>query len=555
MKSLNQFLAFLQALNKKLNGERNEAFINTEDPAIQIKPLQSAHLQLNHLHLDSRQLEVADVFIALQGARCHGLDYLTQAVAAKVACILSDRVLTQTEQAWLEQQANAPQILVMTGLNRYLGALAHWYYDQPSQKLNVVGITGTNGKTSSAHYLVQLLLQLGQKPALMGTLGTGLVSSNAHLELETTFNTTPDVISVHRLLNQFYQQGANWVVMEVSSHALALGRIEQVVFEAVALTQVTRDHLDFHGTEQAYHQAKARLFTDYKSRFQVINVNDKLGQSLIKSDSLNHVFGYGLKPDNDASLFYKCASLQCASHQLNPTGIELDLVYKHQTNQAWLNLMGKFNIENVLCALSVVLACGFEWKKALGLLENLTSVNGRMQKVANAPTVIVDFAHTADALAQVLKALKQHVLSQLGQGSQNQGSQDNQTNDAAYSGKIVVVFGCGGDRDQGKRPLMAKAAEANAHQVVLTDDNPRFESTDKIMAEILKGFERPEMVVVIENRKQAIEAALNNAHKKDVVLIAGKGHEHYQDIQGMKHPFSDQKVVQDWLKRHLQKNL
>ncbi|MEA3405581.1 MAG: UDP-N-acetylmuramoyl-L-alanyl-D-glutamate--2,6-diaminopimelate ligase [Pseudomonadota bacterium] len=478
---------------------------------------------LADLQLDSRQLKKGDVFIALQGLNNHGLDYLKQAIDSGVSCAIADRVLNETEQAWLEQAKLKPVLMLVENLADQLAELANWFYEQPSNKIKVVGITGTNGKTSTAHYLAQLLLQLGQTPALIGTLGNGVVKSLDNMTLQTALNTTPDVVSVHRLLHQFSQQGANWVVMEVSSHALELGRVEGVEFTSVALTQVTRDHLDFHGTEQAYQDAKAKLFLDYQSQSQVLNIDDDLGSQLAISGELANMVSYSV--DGKES-----ALLRCVQNILTTDGIRSDLEFKTQTGQACLNLMGRFNIENVLCALGIILANGFKFNELMELLPKLTSVKGRMQKVSSQPTVIVDFAHTADALQQVLQALKDHLS-------------------ALQENRIWVVFGCGGDRDQGKRPLMAKVAESLANYVVLTSDNPRFESPQKIMDETLLGFNQPGLVKVIEDRELAIEFALSQASKNDVVLVAGKGHENYQEINGQKLPFSDEQVVLNWVNR------
>lgn len=501
-------------------------------------------VQLADLQLDSRQLKRGDVFIALQGLNGHGLDYLQQALTAQVACVLADRALTQNEQACLDSHGTAnaePAVLVVDGLSKQLAALASWFYDQPGKKLKVVGITGTNGKTSTAHYLAQLLLLLGQQPALIGTLGNGLMTDLNNIKLATALNTTPDVVSVFRLLNQFYQQGANWVVMEVSSHALELGRIEQLEFEVVALTQVTRDHLDFHGTERVYQQAKTKLFTDYKSQHQVVNISDSVGRTLAEQANLQQPFLYSVQSEARAQL-------QCLESELSAAGIGLYLTYKsldEQMHQAepppqsairtHLNLMGAFNIENILCAMSVLLASGFGWSKVSSLLSRLIAVDGRMEvvlKQSGLPTVIVDFAHTPDALQQVLNALKLHVTAPL-----------------KTPAKIWVVFGCGGDRDRGKRPLMAEVTERYADSVVVTSDNPRFEQPEKIITDILKGFKHPERVEMVEDRQQAIEFAVSQAKPEDVVLIAGKGHENYQDIAGVKHPFSDQQIVLDLAKK------
>ena len=511
---------------------------------------------LANLQADSRQLEKADVFIALQGLQNHGLDYLQQALEAKIACVLCDRRLTESEQACLDAHAKTAEqpmvtVLVVEDVQVRLANMANWFYEQPSQKLKVVGVTGTNGKTSTANYIAQLLLQLEQQPALIGTLGNGLMKDGLEMSLEKAVNTTPDVVTVFRLLNQFYQQGANWVIMEVSSHALALGRIKEVEFSAVALTQVTRDHLDFHGSEANYHQAKMKLFTDYISRVQILNGNDAVAQTILDRVKLSNPFAYSFVPNPQARL-------QCLKHELSVSGIALDLAFQSvdesnnqiiESEQACLRLMGSFNIENVLCAMSVLLASGFKWQVVLPLLANLNAVNGRMHKVATRPTVIVDFAHTPDALQQVLQALAPHLTDRM-EGDKLTG----QSCSDSSGSNVWVVFGCGGDRDRGKRPLMAQIAEKYADKVVLTSDNPRFENLGQIMADTMAGFKMPNRVEVIEPRQKAIEYALSHAGASDVVLIAGKGHENYQDIAGVKQPFSDQGVVLNWMKQRTHVN-
>lgn len=537
MKHLKQLIQFVDSAN---SGE----FADVHD------------VKLANLQSDSRKLNAADVFIALQGLQNHGLDYLQQALEAKVACVLCDRNLTKSEQACLDTFAKTSEqpmvtVFVIDDLQARLASLANWFYEQPSKKLKVVGVTGTNGKTSTAHYIAQLLLQLEQQPALIGTLGNGLVKDCLGMSLEKAVNTTPDVVTVFRLLNQFYQQGANWVIMEVSSHALALGRIKEVEFAAVALTQVTRDHLDFHGSEANYHQAKMKLFTDYISRAQILNGNDPVAQMILDSVTLSNPFAYSVVPNPQVRL-------QCLKHALSVSGISLDLAYqsvdesnnqKTESEQACLKLMGSFNIENVLCAMSVLLASGFKWQAVVPLLANLNAVNGRMHKVTTRPTVIVDFAHTPDALKHVLWALAPHLADPV-----NSHKLGGHTSSESSGSKVWVVFGCGGDRDRGKRPLMAKFAEKYADKVVLTSDNPRFENLEQIMADTIAGFETPSQVEVIESRQKAIEHALTHAKADDVVLIAGKGHENYQDIAGVKQPFSDQAVVLNWVSQQIHVN-
>lgn len=482
--------------------------------------------RVGDLHLDSRALQKNDVFIAVQGGQKHGLDFLTQACRQGVSVILADRPFTETEQAGYAALPSAPLIWVVADLQTRLAALANWFYDTPSRRLKVVGITGTNGKTSTAHYLAQSLAVLGQTPALIGTLGHGFMLANGETRLSDTRNTTPDVVSVQRLLHGFAEAGANWVVMEVSSHALSLGRVEGVEFECVALTQVTRDHLDFHADEADYRDAKSRLFNEYESRFRVLNACDSLGRQLLEKHP--QALAYSVQSCREACGCGRGVNLCCQTATLDAAGMHLTLQFAEAPCEVHLNLMGRFNIENVLCALGVLMACRFDWAAACAVLPALKAVKGRMHKVAEEPTVLVDFAHTPDALQSVLQAVKAHLP-------------------AESSGQLWVVFGCGGDRDRGKRPLMAKAAEQAADKVVLTSDNPRHESPQQIFNDTLAGFTAVDQVVVIEDRRVAIEYALQHAATDDVVVIAGKGHEHYQEIAGVRHPFSDQQIVEVWL--------
>lgn len=487
-------------------------------------------IEVRNVSTDSRTLGKSDGFIAIQGYTQHGLKFMQQAIESGVSCILTDRTLTETERAWYHRQNLSGAIIVVKDLNARLGRFADWFYDQPSQNIKVVGITGTNGKTSTAHYVAKLLLALGQTPALIGTLGNGLFKKHAD-DLATSLNTTPDVVTVHRLLHEFIQQGANWAVMEVSSHALELGRIDQLKFECVALTQVTRDHLDFHQTELAYQQAKAKLFLEYESRFQVLNGNDVVGKQMISE--LPHALVYSTDAQEVDENGHP--HLYCSETQLNAQGMKLNLHFAKAECKANIPLMGVFNVENALCAIGIMMACGFDWAASCQVLSKMSAVKGRMEVVTSHPAVIVDFAHTPDALQQVLQAVRQH--------------QEIQPSEETALGRLWVVFGCGGDRDSGKRPLMAKVAEMFADKVVLTSDNPRYESPQQIIADTLAGFEKPKAVKVIEDREGAIHWALESAAPEDLIVIAGKGHEAYQDIQGIKQPFSDQQTVLEWMEQ------
>lgn len=497
------------------------------------------------LQVDSRMLQAGDVFIAVQGDEKHGLAFLLSALSAKPALILSDRGLTEEESTILESHRDSPVCVTVDNLAAHLASFADWFYGEPSQSLNVIGITGTNGKTSTAFFTAQLLHQLGKKVAVIGTLGNGVFEGMRSTSLSMSGYTTPDVVSVHRTLAEYCQQQVEYVVMEVSSHGLTLGRVRQVHFDTVALTQVTRDHLDFHETEEAYRQAKQSLFTDYVARHQVLNANDEVGRLLLASlqeTAQETAWSYGV---NVAHSELGCATNQLHASQLLllPQGIKLTLdcmannTPLHQTVQ--IPLMGAFNAENVLCALSIVVA-SLEEEVVTKLpnivtgLASLDAVTGRMQTVATddaLTTVIVDFAHTPDALEQVLLATKAHTGNY-------------------FDSALWVVFGCGGNRDQGKRPLMASIAERIADYVMVTSDNPRFEEPSIIIEHIFGGFVKPETIFRCEDRRQAIEQVLSQAKPTDVVLIAGKGHENYQEVQGVKQPFSDIAVVEAWNAAH-----
>lgn len=512
---------------------------------VDMQLLGNEELLVNELSLDSRQISQGDGFIALQGETQHGLDYLQMLLTKQPGLVISDRALNQAEQDIINRyNASATQlcaVLVVDALTKKLADLAHWFYDQPSERIKVVGITGTNGKTSTAFYTAQLLSGLKQKVALIGTLGNGMFGA-----LQASQNTTPDVVIVHRLLAEFIELGAQWVVMEVSSHALELGRIHKVVFETVALTQVTRDHMDFHGSVEHYHAAKQKLFTDYRSRHQVLNLNDAVGKKLAKSGQLNCIFGYVRSSplgqvECDTT---QTAELQCTELLLASNGMTLHLKYQGELFIVKVPLLGAFNAENVLCACSIILSSELinaDMKAIKELLENLQSVEGRMQQVSLSPSVIVDFAHTPDALEQVLMAVKQHLID----GAHNQTTRP---------GKLWIIFGCGGDRDQGKRPLMGRIAETIADKVMVTDDNPRFENPQQIRQQIFNGFNQPQTVLKQADRKLAIEEVLISAKPEDIVVIAGKGHEQYQDIQGVKRPFSDEQVVLDWVNHTLEQS-
>lgn len=506
---------------------------------------------------ESAQANPESLFVAQQGARFHGLDFLEQVLKAGCQCLLSDRPANPQERAIIEQFClqNQCSICLWVLVSLEIGnaesqnssfasapswsEFSSWFYHHPSKRLKVIGITGTNGKTSSAFYTAQLLKSRGFRVGVIGTLGNGLLDN-----LQPTLNTTPDAIRLQDLLNVFAEQGIEYVVMEVSSHAITLARVAAVEFFATAITQIGSDHLDFHGTQEAYASTKLRLFTEFSAQHQVFNFNDERVQKFCESQAFCNLkatfWGYQIKSNDFDCEFAKSIANRLSASEvvLSAAGIQFrlqqtlannasDTPSNSQSLSVTMPLMGRFNLENVLCALSIVQACepGCTLLELAAGAEKLQAVPGRMQRVHCKPNVIVDFAHTADGLQHLLQAVVAH-------------NQKHAT--------LWVVFGCGGDRDRSKRPQMAKVAEQFADQIMVTSDNPRTENPQTILDEIMVGFEFPERVHQQLDRTLAIEEVLAQAASDDIVVIAGKGHESYQEIKGQKLPFSDQAVVENF---------
>lgn len=444
---------------------------------------------IRHLTLDSRQADVGTLFLALPGLTRHGADFAAQVLAGG-GLVLSAR--QDGVGVWVPDLVDR------------LAALASWFYDDPASRLSLVGITGTNGKTSTSHYVAQWLHALGRRVAVMGTVGNGVWGE----AMRSASHTTPDVVSLYRQLALWCDDGVEVVVMEVSSHAIHQQRIAGLRFAVVALTQVTRDHLDYHGTVEAYHAVKARLFTDWPSRVQVLNAGDGVSVGLL---------------DRVASpLVYGCArgAVQWLSVAAKADGLALTLRIGERDWQGQVGLYGLFNVENLLCAISCVLALGEDLERLMPLVWQTRPVAGRMQMVCHSPVAVVDYAHTPDALEKALQALRAHV---------------------AGAGRVWLVFGAGGDRDAGKRPLMGAVACQLADEVIVTDDNPRSESPQVIAQAIASGMACGGSYV--PDRAQAIAQAMRLAGKEDVVLVAGKGHEAYQEVAGVRLPFSDVQTI------------
>ena len=490
----------------------------------------AAALEIDELTLDSRAVTPRAAFVALAGATTHGLRHADAALARGAGVVLFE------PPAPADIAVPAPAIAVPE-LRATLGDIANRFYDAPSQALTVIGVTGTNGKTSTVQLLAQAFTDDGATAGSIGTLGTGL-----HGKLDAGERTTPDVLGVHAALAAMRDAGASLVAMEVSSHALHQGRVDAVAFDVAVFTNLTRDHLDYHGDMDAYGAAKALLFAWPTLRAAVVNLDDAFGRALFDStkSASSSVSSSSLRKQevllnsdswSSSSSAAKPRWIAVTSHdapnatlradtiELDATGVRFTLVHAEQRILVRSNLLGRFNIDNLLAVAGTLLALDWPLKKIATAIEHLDPVPGRMSRLggdSTTPLIVVDYAHTPDALEQALTTLRAHT-----------------------NGALICVFGCGGERDRGKRPQMARIAETAADTVIVTDDNPRRESGDAIVAEILAGFAAPDAVQVQRDRARAIAAAIAAARIGDTVLIAGKGHEPYQEIDGIKHAFDD----------------
>lgn len=457
--------------------------------------------EIGSIALDSRAVIPGALFLAMPGASADGRAYMNEAAARGAAA-----VLYEASGASADSTQPIPAIPV-ANLRAVVGAIADRFYGSPSHRLVVIGVTGTNGKTTCTQLLAQALDRPPRRCAVIGTLGYGFPGV-----FDAASHTTPDAVTVHRLLANFLERQVAYVSMEVSSHALEQGRVNGVSFDLAVFTNLTRDHLDYHGDMAAYGAAKARLFACPGLKTAVINIDDAFGRELARTvaDSCN-VLRYGI----DAG------DVHARAIHSTPAGLVIEVATPEANIEIRSPLLGRFNGANLLGVLAALLALGLDPEHAAQRLSTARPVPGRVERFgggANAPLVIVDYAHTPDALEQVLRALRSHA-----------------------QGRLWCVFGCGGDRDRGKRPLMGQIAEALADAVVLTDDNPRNESGDAIIGDIAAGMHgRPR---VIRDRAAAIAAAVREAKPQDIVLVAGKGHEDYQQIGDMRRRYSDRDTV------------
>ncbi|MCH9673670.1 MAG: UDP-N-acetylmuramoyl-L-alanyl-D-glutamate--2,6-diaminopimelate ligase [Gammaproteobacteria bacterium] len=457
---------------------------------------------------DSRKVMPGNIFFARKGARVDGTAFVADALDAGASAV----VLAATNR---RLQIAAPNVLTVSDVAHCLGVASERYFGSPSERLDVVGVTGTNGKTSISYFAAQLLDGPNAACCVLGTTGSGRIGAMTSQSL-----TTPDAVSIHERLADFVSCGARYAVMEVSSHALDQQRIAGVSFRVAVFSNLTRDHLDYHGTLHAYGAAKRKLFEVDGLVHGIINADDPFGRDLASTLSKDlNVVTYSVTEGREARLigYLEAQDADALVLRVEFDGEPMGVIHAP--------LVGEFNASNLLAAFGVGLCQDIAPEDLLDRAQRVESAPGRMQRVRSGmgpePAVIVDFAHTPDALTNVLQALR----------SANPGR------------KIWCIFGCGGDRDRGKRREMARAAQTLADQIVVTSDNPRSESPTQIIDDVVSGFTSTASVSVDEDRRVAIAQTVLRADEQDIVLVAGKGHEEYQEIAGVRYPLIDQQIV------------
>ncbi len=480
-------------------------------PAAIIRTLESQHVTVASLCADSRAVERGDVFVAYPGATADGRKYIPHAIARGAGAVVWERGNFEWNAAW------AVPHLGIEGLRHAIGPLAQEVYGQPTRRMWVVGITGTNGKTSTSQWIARALNAVGRKTAVVGTLGIGFPDA-----LMPNPNTTPDPIVLAKAMANCARDHALALAMEVSSIGLDQRRVDGVQFACAVFTNLSRDHLDYHADMTRYGAAKARLF-DFESLTHIVtNLDDESGRALCRRVSGRPVMRIGYKMSADPAADADCdVLLEASSITHDRAGMHFHLRSSLGTSEITVGLVGRFNIANVLAVCGALIAAGLSFEQAVACLADLRPVPGRMELMGGGerPNVIVDYAHTPDALEKVLSAARELALSN--------------------GGRLIVVFGCGGDRDRGKRPIMGDLAARLADQIIVTSDNPRGEDPQMIIREIAAGMGTSAAPACIEDRAAAIRQAICHARSGDVVVLAGKGHEPYQEIQGRRRPFSD----------------
>lgn len=476
-----------------------------------IQPVQvrgPLHFEIEGIAYDSRQVKENYIFVALHGRRADGAQYIEDALRRGAVAIISE------EDRW--PRRNIAHILVKDA-RRALAEISAAFYDHPSQKIPVVGVTGTNGKTTTSFMIREVLAAEGKQPGLIGTVRYEIGSRSI-----PAIRTTPEAPDIQFMLDQMVRSGCRSAVMEVSSHALCQHRVRGTDFDVGVFTNLTRDHLDYHGTMEEYFAAKTELFCGlgqrHKRAVAAVNIDDEWGMKLARMDGLNaQTLTFGEHP---------AAQVRATDVQIWPGGTRFTVHTPWGSVPAHLRLLGRFNVANALAAIAACGALGISPERSAAIIGEMRTVPGRLERFVSPRgfNVFVDYAHTDDALKQVLETLRE-----------------------LKPGRLIAVFGCGGDRDHGKRARMGAVAHERADYTILTSDNPRREKPDAIIAEIEQGMPAPDRHEIVVDREQAIVRAIAMAQEGDIVLIAGKGHENTQEFASTVVPFDDREVVRRYL--------
>jgi UDP-N-acetylmuramoyl-L-alanyl-D-glutamate--2,6-diaminopimelate ligase len=510
----------MQADMVSINKQFPQAFDQSVKPLLAHFGIDAPDIMISDLVIDSRDVAIHKAFIAIDGHALDGRDFIPQAVSlgAKVIVAQCD---DKAQHGHLEMREQSV-IVYFYQLSEKLSDLAGHFYQYPANLMSVIAVTGTNGKTSTVQLTSQLAVLMGEQAASIGTLGAGMYSTSDTQPLINTVNTTPDAISMQRLLAEFVSEGAYQVSLEASSHSLVQNRIKAVKIDIAIFTNLSRDHLDYHGSMAEYAAAKRLLLCQPELAYAVINVNDaehKNWLANIPETTSVVLYGHNINSADMPSEFQYCVA---NNMRYTSEGIALTLQSSWGDCELRLSLLAEFNVDNVLAAICSQLCLGKNLKQIAYIVQKLKPVAGRMElyKRQGYATIVVDYAHTPDALEKALMASKQHC-----------------------HGKLFCVFGCGGDRDVGKRSVMGEIAERLSDQVILTDDNVRSENPQDIIHDILSGCMNPEQVFIEHDRKTAIKAAAAQASAGDIILVAGKGHENYQIIGNQTLAYDERQYV------------
>ncbi len=483
-----------------------------------IEPLQvigKTDVNVHAIQFDSRKVEAGDLFVAQAGTAVDGHTFIPSCVEKGASVIVLDN------SQYLADTKDGVTYVLVKNSEQALGLLAHQWYGRPSEKLTLVGVTGTNGKTTIATLLYEMVRAMGYKAGLISTV-VYYVDGTAY----PSTHTTPDALALNALLAQMVEAGCRYAFMEVSSHSIAQERIAGLQFAGAMFTNLTRDHIDYHKTFDNYRDTKKRLFDGLrKEAFAVTNADDKNGLVMTQNTRAK-VFTYSTQ------------SMADHRGKILEEGFD-GMLLSIDGQEVFVPLVGRFNVSNLLCIYSAALCLGFEKTEVLRILSALKPVNGRFETIHSPKgwTAVIDYAHTPDAVENVISTINEILHNQTLKPSNSQ------------TAKLITVVGCGGNRDKGKRPMMAQIAKRGSQQLILTSDNPRDEEPADILKDMTDGLTEDELrsTLVIEDRAAAIQTACTLAQKGDVILVAGKGHEDYQIIKGVKHHFDDHEIVRKYI--------